>query len=95
MRIRWSDRARDDLYAILAYIAEDNPDAASRLHDRLEAAIERLKDHPEMGRPGRVAGTRELVVKGTRYIVPYRVRGQYVEVITVMHSAREWPEGFE
>ncbi len=95
MRIRWSNRARDDFYALIAYIAEHNPDAASRTQDRLEEAIEHLARHPGMGRPGRVDGTRELVVSGTSYIVPYRVRGQYVELVAVLHAAQRWPQSFD
>jgi toxin ParE1/3/4 len=54
--------------------------------------VERLGAFPAIGRPGRVAGTRELVVSGTPYIVPYRVRGERVQIITVLHSAQRWPD---
>jgi len=47
-----------------------------------------------MGRPGRVDGTREFVVAGTPYIIPYRVRGETVELLAVMHGARRWPDTF-
>jgi len=51
-----------------------------------------LKKNPALGRAGRVAGTRELVVAGTPYVVPYRVRGEAVEILRVFHAARRWPE---
>jgi toxin ParE1/3/4 len=47
---------------------------------------------PGIGRPGRVAGTRELVTAGTPYIVPYRVAGDAVQIITVLHGAQNWPD---
>lgn len=60
------------------------------LHLRDSAAM--LADHPNMGRPGRIAGTRELVVTRFPYILPYRVRGSTVEVLRVFHTARKWPD---
>jgi len=95
VRIRWSDRARDDFHAIITYIAEDSPDAATHVHNRLQEAIEHLVRHPGMGRPGRVDGTRELVLSDIGYIVPYRVRGQYVEVVAILRASRQWPERFD
>jgi addiction module RelE/StbE family toxin len=72
----------------------DNPEAATRVIERIRTAIRRLAASPAIGRPGRVEGTRELVITGTPYIVPYRVRGDVVEVITVLHSAQRWPARF-
>lgn len=95
MRIQWSRRARRDFVEAISYIADDNPDAAARMQDRIEEATERPARNPGMGRPGRVDGTRELVVARTPYIVPYRVRGQVVEIIAVMHGAQQWPEDFD
>ncbi len=57
-------------------------------------AVDRLADFPAMGRPGRVGGTRELVVPGTPYIIPYRVRKEKIEVLRVFHAARKWPKRF-
>lgn len=95
MRIVWSPEAVDDLVSLRAYIAEENPAAARRIALRIVAAIEEtLPANPEIGRPGRVPGTRELVVTGTRFIVPYRVRGRTIQVLRVYHGARRWPEGF-
>lgn len=91
MDIIWSARARQHLREITAYIAQDNPDAADRMAERILAATERLSAHPHLGRPGRIDGTRELVVGGTPYIVPYRVRGDRVNIIAVLHGKRQWP----
>ncbi|MGO9519163.1 MAG: type II toxin-antitoxin system RelE/ParE family toxin [Candidatus Korobacteraceae bacterium] len=81
-----------DLDAEAGYIAGDNPRAAERIVDDIFAATDRLASFPAMGRPGRVLGTRELVVSNTPYIVAYRVRGHVVEIIRVLHGARRWPE---
>jgi toxin ParE1/3/4 len=95
MLVYWSNRAQEDIARIVAYIAEDSPDAAERVEQRIYQATAHLTEHPGMGRPGRVDGTRELVIAGTSYIVPYRVRGQAVQIIAVMHGAQQWPESFD
>ena len=95
MRVRWTIPALANLDSIQDYIAERNPAAASRLvNDVLDRTDLLLSDNPEIGRPGRVAGTRELVLPGTSYVVAYRLR-KAVEILAVMHGAREWPDKFE
>ncbi|MDH3402141.1 MAG: type II toxin-antitoxin system RelE/ParE family toxin [Acidobacteriota bacterium] len=94
MRVRWTRRALRALDGIAAYIAQDSPAAARRVVSRLEDSVGQLALHPSRGRVGRVAGTRELVVSETPFIVPYRVRGDSVEVLAVLHAARRWPEEF-
>jgi toxin ParE1/3/4 len=76
------------------YIAEENPAAPARVVQRILDAVNLLKKNPAMGRPGRVPNTRELVVAGTPYILPYRVRGDALEILRVFHTARKWPKGF-
>jgi toxin ParE1/3/4 len=88
MILIWSPQAKRDLAALFAYIAEDNAAAAHRIASRIAGSVEQLVSHPSIGRPGRVPGTRELVVAATPYIVPYRVRGQEIEILRVYHSAR-------
>ncbi len=61
----------------------------------LVASVDALRDHPNLGRPGRLTGTRELVVSGTPYVVPYRVLGDDVQILAVFHGARRWPAAFE
>jgi toxin ParE1/3/4 len=90
--IVWSPRAIEHLAHLRAYIARDNPKAANRIASALLEAVERLAELPSLGRPGRVAGTRELVVPGTPYVIPYRLRGDRVEVIAVFHGRQKWPK---
>jgi toxin ParE1/3/4 len=94
VRVRWLRAALRNLDEEAAYIARDDPNAAARTVDRIAITVERLAIHPASGRIGRVPGTRELVVSGTPYIVPYRVRGETVEILRVFHAARKWPERF-
>ena len=95
MRIRWTRPALADLEATGDFIARDNPAAAEGLVVSVVASVDKLRDHPHLGRPGRLTGTRELVVAGTPYIVPYRVRGDEVEILAVFHGARRWPDALE
>jgi len=95
MRARWLRAALAELDAEAEYIARDNPRAAAKMVGSIATSVARLTRHPAMGRPGRVAGTRELVVPGTPYIIPYRVRGDFVEILRVFHAARKWPRSFD
>lgn len=90
--IVWSPRAIAHLADLRAYIARDNPNEAGRIATTLLAAVERLAELPHLGRSGRVAGTRELVVAGIPYVIPYRVRGQRLEIIAVFHGRQKWPK---
>ena len=91
MRVKWLQAARANLDAEAQYIARDSPSAAARMVISITEAVERLRDFPALGRPGRVMGTRELIVPGTPYMVPYRVRGNGLEILRVFHAARKWP----
>ena len=95
MRIRWTRPALADLEAIGDFIARDNPGAAERTVAAIGAFVDALRDHPNLGRPGRLIGTRELIVAGTPYVIPYRVVGDDVEVLAVFHGARRWRGAFE
>ena len=95
MSVIWTRPAARDLGAIQDYVARDNPVAAYRLTQTVRQCVRHLTDHPNMGRQGRVGGTRELVISRTPYIVPYRVRGDQVEILAVFHGARKWPESFK
>ena len=91
----WSREAVDDLASLRAAIAEDSPKAAQRMALRIVAAVESIvPDNPLAGRPGRVPGTRELVIAGTPYIVPYRLRDGETQILRVFHGARRWPQSF-
>jgi len=91
----WSPEAIDDLVALRAYIEQEDPAAAQRVALHIVRNIETLLPNtPEMGRPGRVPGTRELVVPRTPFIVPYRVIGDTIQILRIFHGARRWPEAF-
>lgn len=91
MRVRWLARALANLNAEAAYIARDQPQAATRVVQAIHESVDLLVRHPALGRPGRVLGTRELVVPGTPYIVPYRMRDNEVHILRVFHGARKCP----
>ncbi|MGH8032407.1 MAG: type II toxin-antitoxin system RelE/ParE family toxin [Luteimonas sp.] len=88
--IRWNAKALDELDAIAGYIAQFNPIAAEGLQDLIEASVLPLSEHPYLYRLGRVAGTREMVAH-PNYIVVYRVLADQVEIVGVLHAAREYP----
>jgi toxin ParE1/3/4 len=91
VHVRWLRHALENLDEEFAYVARDDPEAAARLVERIASSVERLKNHPASGRPGRLPNTRELVIAGTPYIIPYRMRGQTVEILRGFHGARKWP----
>ena len=94
MKLRWTRLALHDLRHLHEYIAEDNPSAANRMVARIQDATQRLKNHPQMGRPGRVPGTRELVIAGSPYIVVYILGDSEIQIVAVIHSAMRWPDTF-
>ena len=93
MRVRWLAVARADLLAVAEYIARHDQTAYA-VQEAIRHQVGRLAEHPRSGRPGRVEGTRELVVSGTRYILACRVAGQVVTILRVLHGARQWPMQF-
>ena len=92
MRVRWLRKALRNVDEEASFIAADDAAAARLVVRRVLAAVALLAEQPGMGRPGRVPGTRELIVPRTRYIVPYRVRGETVEVLRVFHTSRRLPD---
>ena len=88
MQVSWLRTALRNLDEEASYIAHDSPQAAQLVVQRVLTAVALLAEQPGLGRPGRVPGTRELLVPKTRYVVPYRVRGRLVEVLRVFHSSR-------
>ena len=92
MRVRWLRTALRNLDDEATYISEDDPAAALRVVQRVMQAVALLEEQPCIGRPGRVPGTRELLVPRTRYLVPYRVSGQTIEILRVFHMSRRLPE---
>lgn len=91
MKVVWTRLSLADIGHIWDYIGEDNPDAADALMAKIRRAVAGLAAYPKMGRSGRVRGTRELVILGTPYIVPYRIQGDRLEILAVVHGSRRWP----
>jgi toxin ParE1/3/4 len=91
VNIRWTTKAIHNLEMIEQYIAAENPQAAITTIDKIINAVELIADHPAAGRPGRVIGTRELIITGTPYLIPYRVKQQQVEIIRILYGAMIWP----
>lgn len=91
MKIVWSRRAIRHLTAVHDYIQKDSSQNAATVAARILKSVDLLATQPQMGRPGRVLGTRELVVPDTPYVIPYRVRGDYLELIAVFHGRQQWP----
>ncbi|HEY8600786.1 MAG TPA: type II toxin-antitoxin system RelE/ParE family toxin [Thermomicrobiales bacterium] len=93
MRIRWLDRAEDDLVAIVDYLIERDLAAALRIYEAIRQQVELLSTQPATGRVGRVKDTRELVIARTPYLVAYTVdrRIDAMIILRVLHSARQWP----
>jgi toxin ParE1/3/4 len=93
MQLVWMPPARKGLNDAIEYIALGNPLAALGQLDRIEQQTDTLMEHPELGRPGRVKGTRELVISRTPFIVVYRVRpkAKRVELLRLLHGAQQWP----
>lgn len=90
MKVYWTPEAEQDRIEIWDFIASDEPLAASRMDELFSATVTKLKDFPEMGKPGKVAGTRELIPHES-YRLVYQVEGQAVWILAVVHTARMWP----
>lgn len=90
MNVIWTRSARSDRFGILEYIAEYDSDAASRLNNRIREALGRLVNFPNLGKLGRVSGTREFVFH-PNYIVVYRLEGDTLVVVNVLHAAQKYP----
>ena len=94
MQIVWLKTALKNLDELGAYIAQDNPIAASHMVNLITSQVKQLSTQPAMGRPGRVLGTRELVISNTHYLVPYRIKNNAVEILRVFHTSRKLPESW-
>ena len=88
--LNWRVTARADLLEIVGHIADDNLDAAQALKDEIEAKANALPGHPKLYKPGRIKGTREMVIRPT-YVVVYREIGDEIVILRVLHTARQWP----
>ncbi|MFN5445781.1 MAG: type II toxin-antitoxin system RelE/ParE family toxin [bacterium] len=92
MQVKWLAKALANLTDEADYIAKESPASAKAFFMHVLASVEQLKEHPHLGRAGRVAGTRELVITHYPHIVPYRIKSGSVEILRVFHTARAWPK---
>jgi toxin ParE1/3/4 len=90
-QINYSDDALADLLALRQYIALHNPSAANRVAARIIQSVNRLQTHPRFGKPGRVAGTRELIIPRFPYSIVYEEDKGDCMVLRVLHQAMQWP----
>lgn len=91
MKLVWLPKAIANRDAQLDHIAQDNAKAAIEHGDRIAQQVSQLIAHPEIGRAGRKQGTRELVISRTPFIVVYRIKGERIELIRLLHGAQQWP----
>lgn len=95
MQVKWTKPAAISLTAIQDYIAQDNPQAAYNVTQKIYHSVSLLTNHPGLGRPGRVKGTHELIVPGLPFLVPYRIKDKEIQVLAVYRTSRKWPESFD
>lgn len=93
MRPVWTRAVIRDLIHARDYIARENPAAAREIASHIVGASERIIQFPEVGRAGRVNGTREASVPGTQYLIVYRLKKNAVHFLRVLHGRQEWPKG--
>ena len=91
MNVIWSRRAIRHLTALREFIERESEKNAALVATKILNAVDPLRIHPQIGRPGRLLGTRELVVPDTPYIIPYRVRRDRIELMAVFHGRQKWP----
>ena len=94
MHVKWLATAKENLDSDADFIAKDNPKAAESIVQLVVKKIRVLEQYPFLGRIGRIPGTRELIISGTPYIVPYRIVEDRIEILRVIHASREWPKKF-
>lgn len=94
MEVLWLKEAIQDLKEIGQFIEADDPAAAYRVLTKIETSGNSLLHNPHLGRPGRVDKTRELIVPGLPYILPYYIKGKQIRILAVMHTSRKWLDEF-
>jgi toxin ParE1/3/4 len=90
--MEWPARGVRNLVELRSYIVSESGETAAAVSRRILDAVELLTEHPEAGRPGRIPGTRELVIPRTPFLIPYRIKRGRVELIAALHGHQEWPK---
>ncbi|MDB5782202.1 type II toxin-antitoxin system RelE/ParE family toxin [Caballeronia mineralivorans] len=94
MIVEWREMAREERIGLFDYIAEDNPSAALELDDKIARQTDALPEHPELYKPGRVRGTREMVLT-SNYVLVYRIKKQagVIEIVRIIGARQRYPKG--
>ena len=88
MRIKWLKEATINLDEAMDYIAQEDPDAAKKIYQHIRSRVAELASMPGQGRPGRIYGTRELVIDKYPYLIPYRIKNDEIQILRVFHTSR-------
>ena len=91
MRVIWAPEAEQDRAEVWDYIAADNPLAAARMDELFSIAAVRLAEHSNLGTPGKIPGTRELIPHESYRLVYEIERETTVWILALVHTARQWP----
>jgi toxin ParE1/3/4 len=92
VKVLFNKRSMRRLASIEAYIAKDSPAAGARVVEKIVEMALRLGQFPYLGRPGRVEGRRELIVPDLPYVIPYRIVDDVIQIDTIIHTSRKWPD---
>ena len=94
MQVRWLNKAIRSLDEAIEYIAQEDEEAAKTISDHIHARVESLQEQPYQGRPGRIFGTRELVIGKYPFIVPYKVESAEIQILRVFHTSQRLPDSW-
>jgi toxin ParE1/3/4 len=93
--IEWTEQATQQLDQAHDYITLSNSEeVAAQITMHIAASVQQLATFPMSGRPGRVPGTRELVISNAPFVVAYRIEKERIVILAIYHGAQQWPEGF-
>jgi toxin ParE1/3/4 len=90
MQLRWTIVAADDLEGIAEYLYEKSPQNAAQVIRKIYDAPSNLRNYPNLGRPGKKDGTRELVITPLPYIVVYQIIDEIIYILRILHGAQDW-----
>lgn len=90
MKIVWSEQARQEWATQYRFYRQRNPDAARRMRQAVMDGVQRVRSHPRIGKPGRVEGSRELVISGTPFLLVYDENPARVEILHVYDGRQNW-----